>query len=49
MDMIRVYNYHTGEILEKTFADPADADDYESILDFLEADYARFHDGERLY
>ena len=49
MDMIRVYNYHTGEILEKTFADPADADDYEFILDFLEADYARFHDGKRLY
>ena len=49
MDMIRVYNYHTGEILEKTFANPADADDYEFILDFLEADYARFHDGERLY
>ena len=49
MNMIRVYNYHTGEILEKTFADPADADDYEFILDFLEADYARFHDGERLY
>lgn len=49
MDMIRVYNYHTGEILEKTFADPADANDYEFILDFLEANYARFHDGERLY
>lgn len=49
MDMIRVYNYHTGEILEKTFVDPTDADDYEFILDFLEANYARFHDGERLY
>lgn len=49
MDMVRVYNYHTGEILEKTFADPIDADDYEFLLDFLEADYARFHDGERLY
>lgn len=49
MEMIRVYNYHTGEILEKTFANPTDADAYEFLLDFLEADYARFHDGERLY
>ena len=22
MDMVRVYNYHTNEVLEKTFADP---------------------------
>lgn len=52
MDMVRVYNYHTNEVLEvleKTFADPADADDFESILDFLEASYERFHNGEKLY
>lgn len=44
MEMVRVYNYHTGEILEKTFTDPADADAYEFLLDFLEASY-----GEKLY
>lgn len=49
MDMIRVYNYNTDEVLEKTFADPADADDFESILDFLGASYERFRNGERLY
>lgn len=49
MDMIRVYNYHTNEVLETTFADPADADYFEYILDFLEARYERFHNGEKLY
>lgn len=49
MDMVRVYNYHTGEILERTFTDPSDADDYEFLLDFLEASYERFHNGEKLY
>ena len=49
MDMVRVYNYHTNEVLEKTFADPTDADDFEYILDFLEAHYERFHNGEKLY
>ena len=49
MDMVRVYNWHTNEVLEKVFADPADADDFETILDFLEAEYERYHDGEQLY
>ena len=49
MDMVRVYNYHTNEVLEKTFTDPADDDDFEYILDFLEARYERFHNGEKLY
>lgn len=49
MDMVRVYNYNTNEVLEKTFADLADADDFELILDFLEASYERFHNGEKLY
>ena len=49
MDIIRVYNWHTNEVLTKTFADPADADDFETILDFLEAEYERYHDGEQLY
>lgn len=49
MYMIRVYNYHTDEVLERTFSDPADAYYYEVLLDFLEAGYERFLDGERLY
>lgn len=49
MEMVRVYNYHTGEVLEKTFTDLADADAYEFLLDFLEASYERFHNGEKLY
>lgn len=48
MEMIRIYNYHTNEVLEKTFANPADADNYESLLDFLEANYERFHLGRDL-
>ena len=49
MDMVRVYNCNTNEVLEKTFTDPADADDFEFILDFLGANYERFHNGEKLY
>lgn len=49
MDIIRIYNRHTNEVLKKVFADPADADDFETILDFLEAEYERYHDGEQLY
>ena len=48
MEMIRLYNRKTGEILEKTFTNPEDADDYEVILDFLMAEYERYHNGERL-
>ena len=49
MEMIKVFNDHTGEILEKRFVDPADADDFEFILDFLEAKYERYHNGEQIY
>ena len=49
MEMIRIYNDHTSEILEKTFTDPIDADNYEFLLDFLEARYERFHNGKKLY
>ena len=49
METIRIYNDHTGEVLEKTFTDPIDADNYEFILDFLEARYERFHNGKKLY
>lgn len=49
MDMIRVYNHYAGEIFEKTFTDPVDANDFEFILDFWEVRYERFHNGEKLY
>lgn len=49
MEMIRVFNDHINEIFEKTFVDPADADDFEFILDFLEAKYERYHNGEQIY
>lgn len=49
MDMVKVYNNDTCEVLEKTFADPADADDFESVLDFLNVEYERYHNGERVY
>lgn len=49
MDMVRVYNRHTNEVFEKTFMDSADADDFEFILDFLEAEYERYHNGEKCY
>ena len=49
MDIIRVYNRHTNEVFEKVFMDSADADNFETILDFLEAEYEHYHDGEQLY
>lgn len=49
MEMVRVYNNNTGEILEKEFLSSEEADDYEFILDFLQATYERFHDGNKLY
>lgn len=48
MEMIRIYNRKTGEILEKTFTNSEDADNYEVILDFLMAEYERYHDGEMI-
>ena len=49
MEMVRIYNRKTGEILEKTFTNSEDADNYEVILDFLMAEYERYHNGERIY
>lgn len=48
MEMIRIYNYNTNEVLEKTFTNPDAADNYEVLLDFLGASYERFHNGEKL-
>lgn len=49
MEMIRVYNRKTGEVLEKTLDNPYEADSFEVILDFLMVEYERFHDGECVY
>lgn len=49
MEIVRVFNDHTGEILEKRFIDPADADDFEFILDFVEVRYERLYNGEKVY
>ena len=49
MDVIKIYNYKIGEILEKTFSDQSEADDLETILDFIGAEYERFHNGEKWY
>lgn len=49
MDVIKIYNYKIGEILEKTFSDQGEADDLETILDFIGAEYERFHNGEQWY
>ena len=48
MEMIRVYDRKTGEILEKTFANSKAADNYEVILYFRMAEYERYHDGEMI-
>jgi hypothetical protein len=49
MELIKIYNDHTGEVLEKTFATADEADNFEIILDFVEARYERFSNGEQLY
>ena len=49
MDVIKIYNYKTNEILEKTFSDQNEADDLETILYFIGVEYERFHNGEKWY
>lgn len=46
---IRIYNDRSGEILRKPFTDSADADEFEFYLDFLDAHYARYENGELIY
>lgn len=48
-DEVRVYNRKTGEVLFKCFHDPMDADEFEFVLDFLGAEYERFHNGTLVY
>lgn len=46
MDIIRIYNDADGSIV-KTFTNSEDADSLECILDFLDAEYERYHDEEK--
>ena len=46
MDMIRIFNYKTNEVMDITFETPTDAENLEMILDFLNADYIHFCNGE---
>lgn len=46
MDIIRIYNNGDDSIV-KTFTNSADADSLEYILDFLDAEYERYHDEEK--
>ena len=48
-EMVRMINDRTGEIVEKTFDDSADADDLEFLLDMMQVHYQRWSDGEILY
>ena len=49
MELIKIYNDHTGKVLKKTSATANEADDFEIILDFVEARYECFSNGEQLY
>lgn len=49
MELIKIYNFKTNEILEKTFDSEEEADLFEIPLSFLDADYERYHNGERVY
>lgn len=48
-EVIKMFNDHTQEIIEKAFDDPIDADDFEYHLDLLEIHYQRYSGGELLY
>ena len=48
-EMIRMINDNTCEMLEKFFDSPADADDFEFILDTMQVHYQRWSNSEMLY
>lgn len=48
-EVIKMFNDHTQEIIEKTFDDPIDADNFEYHLDLLQIHYQRYSHGELLY
>lgn len=48
-EVIKIFNDHTQEILEKSFNDSLDADNFEITLDFAQVHYQRYSNGELLY
>lgn len=48
-EVIKMFNDKTQEVIEKTFDDSIDADDFEYHLDLLQIHYQRYSNGELLY
>ena len=47
-EVIKMFNDRTQEIIEKTFDDSIDADNFECHLDLLQIHYQRYSGGELL-
>ena len=48
-EVIKMFNDKTQEVIEKTFDDSIDADNFEYHLDLLQIHYQRYSNGELLY
>ena len=48
-EVIKMFNDKTQEVIEKTFNDSIDADNFEYHLDLLQIYYQRYSNGELLY
>ena len=48
-EVIKMFNDKTQEVVEKTFDDSIDADNFECHLDLLQIHYQRYSKGELLY
>lgn len=48
-EVIKMFNDKTQEVIEKTFDDSIDADNFECHLDLLQIHYQRYSNGELLY
>ena len=48
-EVIKMFNDKTQEVIEKTFNDSIDADNFEYHLDLLQIHYQRYINGELLY
>ena len=48
-EVIKMFNDKTQEVIEKTFNDSIDADNFEYHLDLLHIHYQRYSNGELLY
>ena len=48
-EVIKMFNDKTQEVIEKTFNDSIDVDNFEYHLDLLQIHYQRYSNGELLY